>query len=69
MQSGAYLGRKFRLDHMYYIIITCMELKISHGIIEGGGEGLRGSLATEQGEGVGGGFSPSHGWELFHFST
>ena len=42
VQSGAYLRRKFRLDDMYYIIITCMELKISHGIIEG--EGLRGSL-------------------------
>ena len=33
VQSGAYLRRKFRLDDMYYIIITCMELKISHGII------------------------------------
>ena len=36
-----------------------MELKISHGIIEGGGfarelsDQARGSLATEQGEGVG----------------
>ena len=35
VQSGAYLRRKFRLDDMYYIVITCMELKISHGIIEG----------------------------------
>ena len=52
-----------------------MELKISHGIIEGGGfarersDQARGSLATERGEGVGGGFPPSHGRELFHFST
>ena len=29
----------------------------------------RGSVATERGEGVGGGCSPSHGRELFHFST
>ena len=48
-----------------------MELKISHGIIEGGGfarersDQARGSLATEQG----GGFPLSHGRELFHFST
>ena len=36
VQSGAYLRRKFRLDdmyHVYYIIITCMKLKISHGFI------------------------------------
>ena len=32
VQSWAYLRRKFRLDDMYYII-TCMELKISHGLI------------------------------------
>ena len=37
VQSGTYLRRKFKLDDMYYIIIICMELKISHGIIEGGG--------------------------------
>ena len=52
VQSGAYLRRKFRLDDMYYIIITCMELKISHGIIEGGG--------------CGGGV-PLPGRELLHF--
>ena len=57
VQSGAYLRRKFRLDDMNYIIITCMELKISHDIIEGGGfarersDQARGSLATERGEG------------------
>ena len=51
VQSGAYLGRKFRLDDMYYIIITCMELKISQSIIEGGGCGV----------------SPSHGRQLLHF--
>ena len=41
VQSGAYLHvrRKFRLDNMYYIIITCMELKISHGLILLGGGG------------------------------
>ena len=39
VQSGAYLRRKFRLDDMYYIVITCMQLKISHGLIEGGGCG------------------------------
>ena len=39
VQSGAYLRRKFRLDDMYYIIITCMELKISHGLILLGGGG------------------------------
>ena len=35
VQSGAYLyiRRKFRLDDMYYIVITCMELKINHGLI------------------------------------
>ena len=32
VQSGAYLRRKFRLDEN--VLITCMELKISHGIIE-----------------------------------
>ena len=74
VQSGAYLRRKFRFDDMYYIIITCMELKISHGIIEG--EGLRGSEATKPegalrpsggGGGCGRGVSPSHGRELLHF--
>ena len=39
VQSGAYLRRKFWLDDMYYIIITCMELKISHGLILFGGGG------------------------------
>ena len=39
LQSGAYLRRKFRLDDMYYIIITFMELKISHGLILLGGGG------------------------------
>ena len=29
----------------------------------------RGSVATERGQGVGGGCPPSHGRELFHFST
>ena len=43
----------------------CMVLKISHGIIEGGGfarersDQAQGSLATEQGEGCW--FPPSHG--------
>ena len=41
VQSGAYLRRKYRLDDMYYIIITCMELKISHGLIYLGGGGKR----------------------------
>ena len=104
VQSGAYLRRKFRLDDMYYIIITCMELKISHGIIEG--EGLEGGsshdrqllqlfslkwgqsgaycskrnepkhlgaqFARELSDRAGGGWEgvpPSHGRELFHFST
>ena len=31
VQSGAYLRRKFRLDDMYYIVIPCMQLKISQG--------------------------------------
>ena len=34
-----------------------------------GAQSLRGSGATERGEGVGRGCSPSHGRELFHFST
>ena len=38
VQSGAYLRRKFRLDDMYIIIITCMELEISHGLILFGGQ-------------------------------
>ena len=34
-----------------------------------GAQSLRGSVATERGEGVGWGCPPSHGRELFHFST
>ena len=39
---------------------------MSHNIW-GGAQSLRGSVATERGEGVGVGFPPSHGRELFHF--
>ena len=71
VQSGAYLRRKFRLDDMNYIIITCMELKISHDIIEGGRvcEGAKRSSPRELSDRAGGGFPLSHGRELFHFST
>ena len=34
-----------------------------------GAQSLRGSVATERREGVGGGFPPSHARELFNFST
>ena len=50
-----------------------MELKISHGIIEGGGfarkrsDQARGSLATERREGVGGGFPPPTVGSFFIF--
>ena len=40
---------------------------MSQNIWGGGAQSLRGSVATERGEGVGGGYS--HGRELFHFST
>ena len=55
------------MENIPYTIVVYTSGVMSQNIW--GAQSLRGSVATERGDGVGGGCPPSHGKELFHFST